>query len=568
MEVFESIRKFVLKNAFDYGKASEGGVVGKVIAEHPEAKGRMQEVMQEIRKEISRVNSLSKEEIEGELKEFSFEKKEKKEERWNLPGAEEGKVKTRFLPEPNGFLHIGHAKSIVLSSEFARMWKGKCVIGFDDTNPEKESQEYVDSIREDTAWLGFKFAGEYFSSDKMQEFYEQGKVLLEKGKGFVCTCSQEEIKEKRGSMKECACRNRNNLENKELWEKMLSRGFSKGEAIVRFKGDMKSENTMMRDPTMFRIIDARHYRQGGKYCVWPTYDFSASVSDSLEGITHALRSKEYELHDELYYAVLDALGLRKPLVYDFSRLNLKGVRLSKRFIKPLIESGEVKGWDDPRLPSLKGFKRRGILPEAIRKFAAQFGLSKVESTPSIEPLLSENRKLLDPVAERRFFVENPVELIVRNAPAGKVNLKKHPQKDSGFREILVNGKFFVSSSDARSLSEGEVFRLKDLCNVKLLKKGNLLEGELAPEGLVEKKIQWVSGAEGEFLDCVLLKPSELFDDNEVFRKESLLEIQGNCEKSCAELAFQTLVQLERVGFAVLDEKETKERKKLVFVLSC
>ena len=382
------VRKHVLRNAFDYGKADSKSVVGKVVAELPEAKKDLKKTMKLIEETAAEVNALPKNELERELKAYSFpEKKVEEEKKLVLEKAVQGKVVTRFLPEPNGFLHLGHAKAALLSWEAAQAYNGKCLLRLDDTNPETEREEFVKPIEEDLGWLGLKFASKGFSSDKMPEFVSFAEQLIEQGDAFVCVCPQEKIKEQRAKQKACACREKPLEENKASWQKLV--GGEEG-LVLRLKGDPASLNTVMRDPSLFRVIKKKHFRQGHKYAAWPTYDFAAGVADSLDGVTHALRSKEYELRDELYYALLDRLGLRKPFVYDFSRLNIRGNALSKRLLKPLVESGKVKGWDDPRLLTLRGLKRRGVLPQAIREFVLEFGLSKVESSPSLEKLLAIN----------------------------------------------------------------------------------------------------------------------------------------------------------------------------------
>ncbi|MFH0922614.1 MAG: glutamate--tRNA ligase, partial [Candidatus Micrarchaeota archaeon] len=373
MELKTIARKFALKNAFDYGKAEVKSVVGKVIAEFPDAKKDMKTAMVEISAAVDEANALVKEELEKALSTFTFEeKKEEGEKKFVLPGAEKGSVVTRFLPEPNGPPHLGHAKAAFLSAEFARQYDGKCLLRWDDTNPEKETEEFEYQIRNGMQWLGLRFARESYASDYLEKFYGFAETMIERGDAYVCSCSQEEMKKNRMESVACNCRSRGVDENAALWKKMLSREMKEGEATLRLKADLKSLNTTMRDPVLFRIMLTPHYRQGEKYCVWPVYDFEACIVDSMEGVTHALRSKEYELRDELYYFILDKFNLRKPFVYDFSRLDIQGTVLSKRVLRPLIESKKVWGWDDPRLPTLMGLKRRGLLPEAIRSFVLSF----------------------------------------------------------------------------------------------------------------------------------------------------------------------------------------------------
>ncbi|MEM4255621.1 MAG: glutamate--tRNA ligase [Candidatus Norongarragalinales archaeon] len=561
------VRKHALKNALDYGKADAKSVAGKVVAEFSDAKKDMRTTMQLIAVEVEAANSLSKTQLEKELSQYAFaERVEAKKEKWVLPGVAEGRVVTRFLPEPNGWLHLGHAKAAFLSAELARQYSGKFLLRFDDTNPEKEKQEFVDAIKQDAEWLGLRFDGESYASDLIPKFYDFAQQLVSQGDAFVCVCSQEQIKQNRMEKKECACR-ANNVETNSLgWKQMLDGALGEGQAVLRLKGEMQGDNTVMRDPTLFRILETPHYRQGSKYRAWPTYDFEVSISDSLEGVTHALRSKEYELRDELYYFILGKLQLRKPFVYDFSRLNIRGNALSKRLVKPFVEEKKVSGWDDPRLLSLRGMKRRGILPQAICNFVLSFGLSKVESNPSIEKLLNENKKLLEPDAEHYFFVAKPVKLLVKNSKEAFVKLPKNPHTNKGNRVLHARKEFYVSKNDVDALREGEVFRLIQLYNVKLLKKTpNSIVGEYAGKDLGEeekretKKLQWVpveSAVAGE-----LVVVGDLLK-GDVFNPKSLSVESGFCEEECKKLSEGAIVQFDRVGFARLDDK-----KKMRFVLS-
>jgi len=555
LSVEEVAYKHALKNASDYGKAQVGAVVGKVIAEVPEAKADMKATMKVISEVITKVNKMKKEQIEKEMEKFTFEEKKEEERRITLEDGERGRVVTRFLPEPNGFAHLGHAKAALLSYEAAREYEGKCLLRFDDTNPEKERGEFVAAIKEDLEWLGMKFGKELYSSDKMPEFYKLARQLIMQGDAYVCSCEKERINELRKLGKSCACRSNSIESNLDAWDRMLAGKYGKGDAVLRLAAEPDSANTVMRDPTLFRICSAEHYRQGRKYSVWPTYDFEVSIADSLDGVTHALRSKEYELRDELYYRIIEKLGMRKPIVYDFSRLTIKGIPLSKRLLKPLIDEKRVSGWDDPRMPTLRGLKRRGILPEAIRNFVLSFGLSKVESEPSIDALLTENRRLLDPKAPRYFFVKDPVELVVDGVKKGEMKLKKHPTENLGERTLEITGKFFISKSDAEKLKKGDRFRLLDLCNVKLVEKGKTLRGEfLGNEGMEERKLHWVTD---KHMKAEVLVPSELFIE-EKFNKESLRMDEGYCEQECRNLRKGSAIQFVRYGFCILDDEKTMQ----------
>lgn len=563
MELKDIIRKYALKNAFDYGKADIGSVTGKVVNDHPDAKKDMKETMKLITRMVSEINKMRKIEIEKEMEKYTYEKKEEKEKVLELPNAENVHVVTRFPPEPSGYPHIGHAKAAWLNYESALIYEGEMILRFDDTNPEKENLEYVDAIKKGLEWLGIKWSKETYTSDKIPEIYKAVEMLIKNHKAYVCSCSQDVISENRKNGVECMCRNVVAGEKLTRWKDMLAGRYKPGEAIVRFVGDMKSQNTVMLDPTLARIMTAEHYRQGKKFKVWPSYDLAVAVMDHLEGITHPMRSKEYELRNELYYALFDALGYERPTLTEFSRLAIKNAPISKRLITPLVKDKKVLGWDDPRLPTLEGLKRRGILPVAIRNFVLSLGLSKSESEPDWELLLSENRKLLDPESKHYFFVRNPAPLVVKKLKK-KVKISLHPKKETGFREFEVSEKVYISGNDAKDLKEGEVFRLKDLCNVKLLKKyPNELLGELVGDEMVPKKIQWI--ADEWKLKCTVLIPHDLFDENGIYLPESLEIAEGFCEKGCGTLKPGEIIQFERFGFCRFDRKDKDGFR---FVFSC
>lgn len=554
----EVIRKHALRNALDHGRADPKAVVGRVIAEFPDAKKDMKSTMKLIAEVVGSVNSLTKEQMEHEISGYSFTEKKKDEKGLELEGAETGKVITRFPPEPSGYPHIGHAKAAYLDWSAARKYNGRFLLRFDDTNPEAESQEYVDAIKEALKWLGVDWDSETYTSDSIPLIYKYAEQIISAGHAYVCTCPSELIRLNRSNAKECECRRFERDEHLARWRSMLDGGIKKGEAIVRFRGDMGSPNTAMRDPTLLRIIETRHYRQGDKYRVWPVYDFGAPIMDSTEGVTHAMRTKEYELRDELYYALIDSLNLRKPMVVEFSRLSIKGLPVSKRLLKPLIQKNLVSGWDDPRLPTISAMRRRGISPDAIKNFVLGFGLGKTESNPTIEALLAENKKVLDPVSERYFFVRSPVKLAVKNAPRLKARLRKHPEKDLGEREMDTAGSFFISSSDADALQPDQRFRLKDLYNVKLIRRtDDGLEGEFAGTEIGPgPKIQWVpQGLIERPLEASVLVPGELVDDDGKVLEDSLRTDRGYCEPACAHLKEGQVVQFERYGFCRLDSKK-------------
>jgi len=563
MKLEDIIRKHALKNAFDYDKADIGSVTGKTINDYPDAKKDMKETMKLINSIVSEVNGLTRIEIEKRMEKYTYEKKEEKEKILELPNTENVEVITRFPPEPSGYPHIGHAKAAWLNFEAARVYEGKMLLRFDDTNPEKENLEYVKAIKKGLEWLGIKWSKETYTSDNIPEIYDAVETLIKKHKVYVCTCSQDVISENRQNGKECMCRNIVVDEILARWKDMIAGAYKPGDAVVRFKGDMKSQNTVMLDPTLARIMTAEHYRQGKRFRVWPSYDLAVVFMDNAEKVTHPMRSKEYELRNELYYALFDALDYERPTLIEFSRLAIKNAPISKRLITPLVKDKKVLGWDDPRLPTLEGLKRRGILPEAIANFVLSLGLSKSESEPDWELLLSENRKFLDPESKHYFFVGNPAPLIVKKLKK-KVKMPIHPKKDMGFREFEVTEKVYISGNDAKDLKEGEVFRLKDLCNVKLLKKYEKeLLGELVEDEMVPKKIQWVS--DDWKLKCTVIIPHDLLDEKGIYVPTSLEITEGFCEKTAGSLKPGDIIQFERFGFCRFDRKE---KDGFHFVLSC
>jgi len=556
----EVIRKFVLKNAHDYGKANPGAVVGKVIAEFPGAKKNMKDTMKQINLIIEEVSTLSPEAIEKEMKKYEFVEKKEEEKELEVPDAVEGKVVTRFPPEPSGYPHIGHAKAAFLDYEIARKYKGKMILRFDDTNPEKESEEYVNAIKSGLRWLGIKWEEETYTSDNMKKIYKYAEKLIGDDKAYVCTCPKDDISKMRTESKPCPCRKNEKKENMKRWKGMHKGEYKEGEAVLLFKGNLKSLNTVMRDPSLARLILKKHFRQDEKYKVWPSYDLAVVAMDHLEGITHPMRSKEYELRDELYYALFDALKLKKPKMISFSRLAIKNAPVSKRLLLPLVKTKKVWGWDDPRLPTLEGLKKRGILPDAIKDFVLSFGLSKVESEPTWDALLSENRKLLDPISKRYFFVSDPVSLNIKNALPQLVRLRLHPKKGMGYHETAVKNKVYISKKDADDISVGDSFRLKDLYDVKLWEKGNELIGEYAGNEILPKKVQWVSE---EYVETEILVPDDLFKDDK-YNENSMKIVKGYSENDCKRLGEGEVIQFERFGFCRLDKMENN---KLVFVYS-
>ena len=557
-ELKKEIRKMALQNAFEHGGETRDKIIlGKILGTKPEFRTKVKEISKEISEIVSNVNQLSSEEQKKEIDDYFPEilaPKEKIQEREGLPelkNAVQWNVITRFPPEPNGYPHIGHAKAAIINSEYAKMYGGKFILRMDDTNPEAERMEYHAAIKVGLEWLGVEFDIIKNTSDDMELFYEKGIELISSGKAYVCKCKREDISKNRRERKACKCSLEDVDKNNKNWEKMQEK-FKPGEAVVRFRGDMKADNAVMRDPVLFRIIEGKHYTLGEKYRIWPSYDFAVAIEDSIDGITHAFRSKEFELREELTDAILDTLGMRKPHQGFFSRLEFKGMPISKRVIKPLIEEGKVSWYDDPRLPTLEALRRRGIKPEAIRKFIMSLGLTKANTLAPFDALEAFNRKFVDSDSIRLFMVSDAKKLTVNDLPMSSVEIPNHPINDMGKRKIDVDGNFYISGEDSESIKEGMQIRLLGLGNVSITKKGielegNFIEGE--PKDI--PKIQWVPQKTAH--EIKMLVPKILFNGEE-FNEDSLEELDVYTEPHYLQLKEGEEVQFVRYGYCRKDSQ--------------
>ena len=391
-------------------------------------------------------------------------------------GKNGGRVMTRFPPEPNGYLHIGHAKSICLNFGVAAQYGGVCNLRFDDTNPSKEDVEYVDSIQEDVRWLGFDWDRRmYYASDYFEKLYQCAVQLIRDGKAYACDLSQEEIREYRGTLtrpgKESPYRNRSVEENLQLFERMKAGEFEDGSRVLRAKIDMSSPNVSMRDPTIYRIKHESHHRTGDRWCIYPMYDFTHCLSDSIEGITHSLCTLEFENNRPLYDWFLDQLKVYHPQQIEFARLNLTYTVLSKRKLLELVTKGIVSGWNDPRMPTISGFRRRGYTPEAIRNFCERIGLAKRDSRVQAAFLEDCIREDLNRRAQRAMAVLRPLRVVIDNYLPGKVEefeLANNPEDPSmGSRKVPFSREIFIEQEDFREDAPKKFFRLAPDREVRL-----------------------------------------------------------------------------------------------------
>ena len=370
----------------------------------------------------------------------------------------ETRIQTRFPPEPNGYLHIGHAKSICINFGLAKKYGGKCNLRFDDTNPVKEDVEYVDSIKRDIQWLGFQWELERYASDYFDQLYEWAKELIRKGLAYVDDQTQEQIREGRGTVsepgKESPWRNRSAEENLDLFERMKAGEFADGEKVLRAKIDMAHPNMLFRDPIMYRIIHARHHRTGDKWCIYPMYDFAHPIQDAIEGITFSLCSLEFENHRPLYeWVITNLFGKEFPKQREFARLNVTNTVMSKRYLRELVEKNIVDGWDDPRMPTLSGLRRRGYTPTSIFTFVKEAGISKADNLVDMRQLEAVLRAELELNAQRRVAVLEPVKLIIDNYPADQCeyfDLPNNPNRDANdttTRKVAFTKELWIENSD-------------------------------------------------------------------------------------------------------------------------
>jgi len=510
-------------------------------------------------------------------------------------------VRTRFPPEPNGYLHIGHAKAMGIDFEIAREFGGTCNLRFDDTNPTKEEQEYVDAIIEDVRWMGYHWDGLYFASDYFEQLYEFAVKLIKKGKAYVCDLSPEELREYRGTLtqpgRESPWRNRSVEENLDLFARMRAGEFPEGSRTLRAKIDMASGNLNLRDPVMYRIIRTPHHRTGGRWCIYPTYDFAHGQCDSIEGVTHSLCSLEYEDHRPLYEWFLRELEIFPSRQIEFARLNLSYTVLSKRKLLRLVQEGHVRGWDDPRMPTLRGLRRRGYTPSAIRDFCARIGVAKANSIVDIAMLEHSLRDELNKTAPRVMAVLRPLHVIIENYPESQTEwleaINNPEDPSAGTRLVPFSRELYIEQDDFMEnpapkfyrLSPGREVRLRYgyfiRCN-EVVKdaQGQVValrctydpetRGGSAPDGRkVKATIHWVSAAhalpiEARLYDHLFTRPDP--DDAEdflsVLNPHSLEVVNAFIEPSVAGSPAGKHYQFERLGYFVVDPDSTSER--LVF----
>ncbi len=554
-EVKEAIERITLLNAVRHGgKAEVGAVMGRILGDFPNLRTAPGQAGDEVKSAVRRVNEMPQKEQEELLQARApgMEKPAEKEGRVGLPqlpNAITGKTAFRLPPEPSGFMHIGHAMAFNINYLYKEMYDGQLWLRFEDTNPKKAERQYYDNFRRGIAWLGIKFDHEKNVSDDMELMYEHGRKLIKDGSAYACSCDQDRVKKLRFDGEECEHRSLTTEESLRIWDEMLARKHREGSYVVRLKGDMKNLDYSLRDPNMFRVIEHPHPLTGDKYILWPTYNLANAIEDELCGITHVLRSSEF--HTALQDLIRKKLGLRHVEVVQFSRFNFKGTPVQKRLLRPLVEQGLVSGWDDPRMPTVEGVRRRGILPEALRQFTLQVGYTKTEHEYDWSLLYAVNRRLLDPISKRLYFVPDPVGIEVKGAPARSVTMLFHPEKDLGDRTVQTGDRFFVPRKDLELIKKGESFRLMELFNAELKGSGDRPTAVYTGDELIPgiRKVQWVTE---DHIDVRVMVTGPLFDEKGEFDKASVQGVKGLAEPAFSELKEGEIVQFPRFGFCRLD----------------
>lgn len=563
------IRIEVLLNARLHAGSPNGkAVLGKVLGQNAELRSQVKEVMDLVNKLVDEINQMSLDEITSDLNQLSpdavkshEEKKsdrsqKRRDDRKKLPdlkNAVKGRVVVRYAPDPSKYPHLGQGMNYLINRIYADKYDGKVILRFDDTNPTNVKPIYYDAIKEGMKWLGATWDVEIRASQFLEDFYTAAKKLIQTGDLYVCFCENELMKANRENSLTCVHRSHNSEINLKEFDKMITGKYKVGNAIVRLTGDLESDNHVMRDPVMLRIVKDQHPMLNTFYYVFPTYDFESAFLETKFEITHVIRSGEFgTMRQELQSYLIDKFGGEIPEFVSFGRFNIQGSPTQGRIIRELVESKVVSGWDDIRLFTLVGLKKRGIHPDTARLLIQEAGLTAKNATIAWSTLESKSKELLEPRSKRYFFVEDPIKLKVENFEAQTLVLPIHPDHlELGNRNLNITGEFYLSQLDTEKLIVGDEIRLKDLFNIKISEmKSKIITAEYTGNKIerLMTKIQWVTGENlrGTLQVPLLLQPSK----NKI-NQDSMLEISGKFEASISKIDLGEIVQLERVGFAKL-----------------
>lgn len=557
------IRNFALQNALRYGKPNPNAVMGRVLSAEHSLRKRAREIMPIIARICQDISGLSKEEIRSELLVHApelLEKKVKKSEAGlpELPGVRD-RVMMRFAPGPSGPLHIGHSRAVILNDEYVKRYGGKLILRLEDTNPLKILMDAYEMIPEDMEWIDAKYHETVIQSDRFDIYIEHAQRLIEMGKAYVCTCPVEQWRTLKLKKKACPHRERDVEENLEDWEKMLEGDYGEGEASLIIKTELTHPNPAVRDFVGMRILNHPHPRTGKKYQVYPLYNFSVAIDDHLLGMTHVLRGKDHLNNTHKQEYIYRHFGWTPPIFIHYGWVSIPDTLLKTSSIREGIEKGEYTGWDDLRLGTFRALARRGFRPEAIRRYWIETGIKEVDIKFSWKTLIAFNKEIIDPISPRYFFVAEPVVLRINGAERLEGHAPRHPDRpEMGIRRIAIEQSeggilLLIPKKDAQRLKSGELLRLKDLCNVRILEtgaKGKML-GEYAGDDLSilkqgARNIHWcpVNG-----LDTIVHMPDGT-------------QMSGKTEPGIERESSET-VQFERFGFVRVEKKRSPDGKIVV-----
>jgi len=554
----ELIMKHVVQNIAKYGKANEKSIMGKIMAEEPELRKKAKEIMPMIKESIEEFELLEPEEKKAlfdKYKEVIEKKETTKKTLPPLKGAEKGKVVMRFAPNPNGPATLGSARGIIVNSEYAKMYGGKFILRFDDTDPRTKRPllEAYDWYLDDCEWLGARPDSIIYASKRFSIYYEYIEKLLEMEKAYPCFCSQDEFKKFKMEGKDCPHRNTSKEESLEIWQGMLDGRYNEGEVVIRIRTNMQHKDPAIRDWVACRIVYEDHPLTGNKFHVYPMLDFESAIEDHINGITHIIRGKDLIDSERRQKYVYDYFGWTYPVTRHWGRVKIHEFgKVSTSTMRREIESSKYGGWDDPRLPTIRALRRRGFESEAVKNFFVSLGVGENDVSVSLKNLYAENRKIIDPVANRYFFIWRPVTLRIQGIEEREVFLPLLPDNvEKGSRRVMGGGNIMITSDDFSSFREGDVVRLKEYCNIRIENKENKTAIFLGSDILGAKKgrniIHWLS--EKDAVPCVVCGPDR---DYSGYVERNVLNDIGR------------VVQFERFAFCRVEEGSNSRLVRAVY----
>ncbi|OYT52947.1 MAG: glutamate--tRNA ligase [Candidatus Altiarchaeales archaeon ex4484_2] len=548
-EYYEIIRKHAVQNRLRHGKADSNAILGKVISEVPEAKDNIKPLIKEIKYVVERVNETPLKILKQYAPEARKEKKSKPKGLPELSGVGDDVV-MRFAPNPNGPATLGSARGIIVNSSLAERYNGKFILRFDDTDPKtkKPMVEAYGWYLDDCEWLGAYPDEVIYASERLNSYYEYGERLIGKGKAYMCFCERGEFKRYKDNKKECPHRDKSVKENLKQWYRMLEGDYREGECVLRIKTDMKHKDPAIRDWVAFRIVKEEHPRVGSRFIIWPTLDFESAIEDHVSGVTHIIRGKDLIDSERRQKYIYEYFSWNYPPTIHWGRIKVEEFgKFSTSRLRKAIEEGEYCNWSDPRLPTIIALRKRGISGKAIKKVILDLGVGENDISLSLKSIYAENRKILDPIVDRYFFVADPVELKVEGAPEMDVEIPLHPGfPERGVRESHLEKDdeggmtLFISKEDVNELEEGDEVRLKAAFNleIKKINRKGVKASYLKEKNLDVPIIHWLQ----EYIEALVIKPEEM--------------VTGFCEPSCVNIRIDAVVQFERFGFVKLDFRET------------